>query len=173
MDNYGSISRCRNLKGFCLLIFVFSMQMGISHEAKSQGVLQLDQFLNSADGDMKNVYRDLFFGNQPTIYLSEGGSIEYPESEYAQMVRATPSNMAQLTAENEQFRTVKVLQIKIEEDSQINTVRLRGDQLGSFKNLLVILVISEVPMSASQVSAMFSGFEDSTVTILYQVSLPQ
>lgn len=110
----------------------------------------------------------LLFDNVPTLFLSNA-EISLSE-EHAQKLICDVASLALLKQPNEEFRTVKLLQIRIETAEDLAKVKLNAEQLGHFKNLSFVVINSQVNLNPESLTGVLEGFEEGDISFLYQVT---
>lgn len=110
----------------------------------------------------------LLFDNVPTLFISNS-EITLSE-EHAQKLICDAGSLALLHQPNEAFRTVKLLQIRVETAEDLAKVKLNAEQLGHFKNLSFVVINSQVNLNPDSLSGMLEGFEEGDISFLYQVT---
>lgn len=118
--------------------------------------------------DIENL-KNLVFENVPTVFHRRGQSQDGSEN-LPQRLITDAASLSTLEIQNENWRTVKLLQIDLTQSQDKTLVRLSPQKLKSFSNLSYILIKSSFPLTKEEVSQMISGYEDGDLVLLYQIN---
>uniref|UniRef100_UPI00227A1F9D hypothetical protein n=1 Tax=Algoriphagus sp. PAP.12 TaxID=2996678 RepID=UPI00227A1F9D len=152
---------------FGFLGLVFSMFFSYAH---AQSVVELSQFLGSSKAGELNIDQDYLFGRTPYGLLTSSKE-KFPEGQGPRKIIAEGKAINKLNGSDKRFSNVELVQWKINELDE-KTISVDPSKFNTMENLKVILILSSVPLSKSEVEQMFSRFTDSDLTILYQYSEP-
>lgn len=159
-----SVSLQKNiLKVFVLAAMILSFPAnGFAQEA-----IELGKFLEEKSNNAE-VVKGFVFDNVPAVSWKQGIlTADAPQN--AQKLITDVTSLSNVKAENSQNRSVKFLQINLENTGEKGQVRLNPDNLGSFINLQYIFVQSQVALSPAEVNAMVTGYEEGDIVLVYQV----
>jgi hypothetical protein len=134
----------------------------------AQEAVELDVFLNEQGSGNTEIVKGFVFENVPALTWRQG-AIAGQVAQNTQKLVTDVASVKQVISDNTQHRYVKFLQINIENAGEKGQVRLNPELLGSFTNLQYVFIQSQVSLTAAEVSAMVSGYEEGDVVLLYQV----
>jgi hypothetical protein len=116
-----------------------------------------------------NLLKSLIFDNVPTIFFVNQ-KIEDSNENFPQRLVSDANSIGMLTRDEEKIRTVKLLQININQTQEKSAVKLSTRNLGGFKNLTHIFIKSIFPLSKEDLTQMVSGYTNPDVIIVYQIN---
>lgn len=151
------------LKFFVIATLLFSVPAAVY----GQEAVKLEKFLEEKSNN-KEVVRGFVFENIPAVSWKEGALVTEP-AQTAQKLITDVVSLSQVTDDSPQNRSVKFLQINIENGAEKGRVRLTPRDLASFVNLQYVFIQSQVALTASEASAMVSGYEDGDIVLLFKV----
>lgn len=132
----------------------------------AQEAVELEKFLGEKNFNHE-VVKVFVFENSPAISWKDGALVA--EATQAQKLITDVASLSQLKGDLPQNRSVKFLQINIENGAETGRVKLTPGDLASFVNLQYVFIQSQVDLTATEASAMVSGFEDGDIVLLFQV----
>lgn len=133
----------------------------------AQDAIELGKFLEEKSNNAE-VVKGFVFDNVPAVSWKQGLlAADAPQN--AQKLITDVTSLSNVKAEISQNRSVKFLQINLENTGEKGQVRLNPDNLGSFINLQYVFIQSQVALSPAEVNAMFTGYEEGDIVLLYQV----
>lgn len=138
--------------------------------AQGQSIEELDQFLGSEKAGQLGIDQEYLFGRSPYVLITSSRD-KFPEGQSPTKVIVEGNAIDRLDGSDRRFNDVDLIHWKIKEAGD-KTVSLDPAKIGTLENLKVILILSSIPLSKSEVERMFSRFTDSGLTILYQYSEP-
>lgn len=109
----------------------------------------------------------LIFGNVSTTYIKDNLTAEESEA-LPQRLLIDAGSLTLLEEKNENWRTVKLIQIDLSLSQNKSLVRLSPQKLKSFNNLSFILIKSSVQLTKEEVYMMVEGYEEGDLILLYQ-----
>lgn len=154
----------KGILALVLLIFTF----GSLH---AQEIYTVESYFQENEIGSEDQLYKLMYGGVPAITITSS-SVIYPTAKYPQIVTVSARSLAQLKSADPEFRTVKLINISVEEESQKSQLRITPHTLEGFLNLQFILINSSVPLTEVEVRSMLSGFEESSLIVLYRYSTP-
>ena len=132
----------------------------------AQEAVELEKFLGEK-GSNNEIVKGFIFENVPAISWQEGTLVG--EASQVQKLITDVASLSQVKNDLLQNRSVKFLQINIENAAEKGRVRLTQADLASFVNLQYIFIQSQVALTAAEASAMVSGYEDGDIVLLFRV----
>jgi hypothetical protein len=152
------------LKVFVLTAMILSFPAFVF----AQEAIELGKFLEQENTNNSSVIRSFVFDNVPTTSWKQG-TLVVGSPQNAQKLITDVASLANLKEEISQNRSVKFLQINLENAAEKGQVRLNPNMLGSFANLQYVFIQSQVDLTPAEVSAMVSGYEEGDIVLLFQV----
>jgi hypothetical protein len=152
------------LSSLLIVIFCFSFT-----ESYSQKATSLDQYIKEEGDNNTGFLKSLVFDNVPTIIIKDSKT-QIVGEEFSQKVSTDISSIPTLGSENNNFRTIKLLQVNLGNDSEKSALRITPENLKGFSNLAYIFINSDIPLTSVEVERMVTGFEEGDVILLYQVN---
>lgn len=152
---------------FGLLGVVFSLFFSY---AQAQNVVELNQFLDSSKASELDIDQNFLFGRTPYGLLTSSKE-KFPEGQGPRKIIAEGKGINKMNGSDKRFSNVELIQWKINQVDE-KTISVDPSKFDTMENLKVILILSSIPLSKSEVEQMFSRFTDSDLTILYQYSEP-
>lgn len=153
---------------FLLSLFFFLFGLSLS-EVYAQKALLIDDLVKE-EGEQNTEYiKSLVYDNLPTIIIKDS-NIQTVGEGFPQKVTVDVHSFSLLKSENDIFRTVKLLQINLGNNSEKSALRINLEDLKSFSNLGYIFITSEIPLTSEEVELMVRGFEEDDIILLYQVN---
>jgi hypothetical protein len=147
---------------FLFLLICFSFTVGYSQKG-----LQLEKYINEGGKENTGFLESLIFDNVPSILVKES-NIQIVGEGFPQKLTTDINSISVLNTENSIFRTVKILQINLGNESEKSALRIKMENLKSFSNLAYIFINSDIPLTSEEVDLMVSGFEEGDIILLYQ-----
>ena len=147
----------------CLVLF-FSWT-----KLQAQGPILLEKYLIDEGAENTEYLQTLLYDNVPAILISSEG-IQEVRSGYPQRASVDAPQLGSISNGDDLFRTVKLLQINLNRSQDKSAIQLTPDLLGNFFNLNYVLINSTVPLTQSEVAAMFTGFEEGQYVILFTIN---
>lgn len=151
---------------------VFLLALGMicisGYSAEAQDITEIGSYIQANGISPSDRFMDLRYGSGGIIEFQDG-SVILPKSPSPSNAILKSSDLAHLPIEPGKYPTVEFIQINMEAG---RTFSLSYDNLVSFPGLKYLLVVSPDGLTEAQYSQMFSGFADSGVVILYQISRP-
>ena len=144
------------------------VNQGNGNSALSETSIDLQHPTDDDELDLVQL-KSLIFDNIPTIYIVNR-NVQDSEESFPQRLISDVSSLGVLSDDGNKTRTIKLLQVNINQIQEKNLVRLNQSNLEGFKNLTHIFIKSTVSLSKEEVSQMISGFENGDVVLLYQVN---
>lgn len=141
--------------------------------SSSTGASETSYDLNSqneseSDFDLELI-KSMIQDNIPTIFLS--GSDLKDENEKNPVRLITDANsLSMLENQNPRFRSIKFLQVDINQVRDKSLVILDSEKLKAFSNLSFVFIKSNIPLSKEEVNLMLKGYDQGDVVLLYQVN---
>lgn len=133
----------------------------------AQEAVELEKFLDEKS-DNSEIVKAFVFGNMPAVSWKKGlAAADAPQS--AQKLITDVASLTNVQVEGAQNRSVKFLQVNLENAAEKGQVRLNPNVLGSFVNLQYVFIQSQVNLTPAEVSAMVTGYEDGDIVLLFQV----
>lgn len=170
---------------FLFLVAPISILAQNGSTAKSDYIIKQVNFGNGNAGltetmhDLKNPSEDddidldhlksLIFDNVPTLFLINR-NIQDEAEKFPQRLISDSNSLYLLEEENERIRSVKLLQIDINQTQEKSSVRLNPEKLAGLNNLTHVFFKSNVPLTKEEVIQMVSGFNKGDLILLYQVN---
>jgi len=136
----------------------------------AQNISELNQFLESQEADDLRIDREYLFGVHPTIYISES-RIRYPEEGDAVKIDVIMDAINRVLEAEEALQNIEFFQLKITSEDQ-KSGSISSSILDQMPSLKVIFILSEVPISQSEVQSIVSQIQNQEVKILYLYSQP-
>lgn len=168
MMNSNYLAESVSLQKIILKVFVLAV-LFLSFPACvfAQEAIELGKFLEEK-GDNSEIVNGFVFDNVPAASWRMGQMVsDAPQN--AQKLVTDVASLSNLKGENPQNRSVKFLQINIENVAEKAQVRLNPNSLGTFINLQYVFIQSQVSLSPAEVKAMVSGYEEGDLVLLFQV----
>jgi hypothetical protein len=136
----------------------------------AQNISELNQFLESQEATELGINQDYLLGGQSVIHVTRT-SIKLPEEGNALKADVRMNGLSRLSESVDALESVEILQLKItsEADKSI-TISSGIEEL--MPSLKVIFILSELPISQSEVQSMVSQIQNPAVKILYLYSQP-
>lgn len=164
-DQHIKIPQAR-IRHFLFLLF---MLVGFSaYQAEAQEIWEIGAYVESKGFVASDPFMDLRYGSGGIIEFSEGVMV-FPKGPSPANVMLKSSDLSALPADPGLYGSVQFMQINLVVGSSFS---LDYGRLASFPGLRYILVMSPGTLTEGQVSAMFSGFAEAGIVILYQISRP-
>jgi hypothetical protein len=136
----------------------------------AQNISELNQFLGSQEASELGIDRDYLYGSQSIIYVTQG-RIKLPEEGSALKADVRMSGISRLSEAVDALDSVEILQLKVSSDSD-KAIALPSGIEEQMPSLKVVFILSQVPISQSDVQAMVSSIQNPAVKILYFYSQP-
>lgn len=154
---------------FRFFLFLFFTLVYFSvQEVSAQTVVEINSYIETNAIQPSDPFMDLRYGNGGIIEIT-GGKPVFPKSANAKNLIVNSSELKWLPSDPGKFGGVQFMQINLVAGQ---TLSLNYDQVASFPALRFILIVSPDQPSEAQFSRMLTGFEDSGITLLYQISRP-
>jgi hypothetical protein len=121
--------------------------------------------------------KSLAYDLHPTIYINAGQQIN-PSGKTPVCVETDINSISLLYEDNDEFRQVELLIIKISKPGDLSTL-LDPDNFTSFTNLKYLCISSSFAICTTQgceaplISQMVSASDNSGFLILYEISIPE
>lgn len=160
------------LKNQALIFFYILVFGSLPRDLFCQEVKEAEVYFSQNGVTSEDRLFQLVYGQLPTISVI-GGQKTYPLEKHPQKIFTDVKSLNQLFAEDQKYRTVKMIQVHIKSDSEKSSMKLKKEMLKDFINLESILIQSDVPITHSDISQMISGLEDKEILVLYQFLSPQ
>lgn len=154
----------KNLVGIMLL----TMSVSVSF---SQKMTEYGAFLKSALSPEGQRIVDLSTSIQPTIYLERGAEKVTGMGSPTFVMCDAPSTSS-LSKVLSKFSTIELIEVRIKEPSDLNSLVLNSELIKSGTNLKAIIVRAEYPVSETEFKNMFKSIQNTTLMLLYEVSIP-
>jgi hypothetical protein len=138
-------------------------------ESYSQKAHSLEEYVNVEGEKNSEFLLHLVFDNIPTIIIKDS-NIQTVGEGFPQKLSLDINSISALGLENNIFRTVKLLQINLGNESEKSALRINLEKLNSFSNIAYILIHSDIPLTSEEVEKMFTGFQEGDIVLLYQVN---
>jgi hypothetical protein len=87
-------------------------------------------------------------------------------------VKCDVASIKQLNSKNSKFSAIEFLEVKLSNEGEENLALLNPASVSALSNLKYILVRSAYELNKTQFEKIFSGFDGSGITLLYEVSIP-
>lgn len=153
----------RSMSFFLVLFFTIS-------NAKAQNISELNQFLNSQESIDLGLDRDYLLGMQSTAYLS-GSTIDLPKVAIPNKLDLRNGGLSRISEIASSLVDIEILQLVISSDSEKSElIPVSVQEL--LPSLRVVIILSKVPVSVSEIEAITASFQNSSVKILYLFSEP-
>ena len=152
--------------GLLFLMLSFSSILGV----KAQNISEVNQFLDSQESIDLGIDRNYLYGNKPTVYVNSSG-INLPQGSTPKKVNVTQNNIGKIAGMSTELETVEILQVKVTSEAQISG-SIPSSAIEQMPSLKVIFIISEVPITLSEVQSKVSQIQNPAVKILYVYSQP-
>lgn len=168
MMNSNYLAESVSLQKNILRVFVLAaMILSFPAFVFAQEAIELGKFLDEKS-DNSEIVRAFVFDNVPAVSWKQGvAATDTPKN--TQKLVTDVASLSIVKAESSQNRSVKFLQINIENIGEKGQVRLNPNTLASFVNLQYVFIQSQVDLTAAEVSSMVSGYEDGDIILLFQV----
>jgi len=155
-----------SLVGFLFVLLSFFTISSV----KAQNISELNQFLGTQEAKDLGIDRDFLYGSQSVIHISRTG-IKLPEEGAAHKADVRINGISRISEASESLQNVEILQLKISSE---------GDKSGSLPSgimelmpsLKVVFVLSETPITETEVQRIVSSAIYPSVKILYVFSQP-
>ena len=154
---------------YLLLIFIFALILISFSHLKAQSPVLLEKYILDEGMENTEYLQSLVYDNIPSILISSDGVKEVKPG-LPQRATVDAFSLRSVSAADDIFRTVKLLQINITNEQDKSSLRITPELLKNFFNLYYVLINSSVPLSQAEVSAMVSGFEEGQYIILFSVN---
>ncbi|MBY5951997.1 hypothetical protein KUV23_13485 [Algoriphagus marincola] len=138
--------------------------------ANAQNISELNQFLGSQEAEQLGIDNGYLFGSQPTIHITRTRII-LPEEGIPSKAEISMSAMNRLSEAGDALQNAEILQVKISSEDQ-KSGSIPASVLDQMPSLKVIFILSEAPISSSEVQSMVSSIQNPAVKILYLYSQP-
>ncbi|OOG68074.1 hypothetical protein [Algoriphagus sp. A40] len=152
-----------------LMLAILFLSSFASFDAEAQRIIELKSYLESQKFSSSDPFMDLLYGSNGIIEIRDGQLI-LPKAPSPKNIILSGSAVSILTEETPEFASVEFIQIKLGDG--VSSFSLDFGVLPSLSALKYILVTSTEPISASQISQMLTGFEQTEILIFYQISRP-
>jgi hypothetical protein len=150
---------------------LFCLILGFIHfNSHGQQAVLLNDFVEQAENGSSRRIIGLLTETPAALNLYKG-TIQAHEDSYPQKLITDVASLALLGEQQIKYRSIKGIEIKITQSSDISQIKLDPEKLKHFPNLSYILINSEVQITNSQVDQMVNGFELGDIVLLYQVSV--
>jgi hypothetical protein len=149
-------------------IMLITMSVSISF---SQKIHEYGAFSNSASSPESQRIVDLSTDIQPTIYL-ERGVEKVTGTGSPTLVMSDASSTASLSKVLSRFSKIELIEVRIKEPSDLNSLVLNSELIKTGSNLKAIIIRAEYPVSETEFKNMFKSIQNTSLTLLYEVSIP-
>jgi hypothetical protein len=151
------------------LFLVFTLFLLSFTQIHAQKAILLEEFMKQEGENNTDLLKSLVYDNVPTVILTDSKTQLVGEG-FPQKVSSNTNSLSSLKSENNIFRTVKLLQINLNNETEKSALRINISELEGFSNLVYILINSEVPLTSEEVENMVNGNEEGDVILLFQIN---
>lgn len=155
-----------SLVGMLLMLLSFFTISGTS----AQNISELNQFLESQESVDSGIDSDYLYGSHSIVYVTYS-DINFPQEGSPKEVNIMGGSLNRLTELGSALGSVEILLVKISTEAD-KSGSLSAAAIGQMSSLKVILVLSEVPISLSEVQSIVSSVTNPLIKILYIYSEP-
>lgn len=139
-------------------------------KVNAQNISELNQFLESQEAADLGIDRDYLYGNKPTAYVSSSRA-NIPNGNSPIKVDVSQNSFERIARLGSELETVEILRVKLVSENE-KSGSIPSSVLDYMPSLKVILIVSEVPISSSDVVSMVSQIQNPAIKILYIYSQP-
>lgn len=149
---------------------ILLISMSVS-QAYSQQISEYGTYVKSASSTENQRIIDLSTSIQPTVYL-ERGAEKVKGTQNPTFVLCDASSTSSLSKVLSKYSTIELIEIRIKEPSELNSLNLNAEQIKTGSSLKAIIIRAEYPVSESEFRSMFKAIQNAKITLLYEVSIP-
>ena len=165
---YGGIKSLLTGRIRHILFLLLGMCIFLAGEARGQEIREIGEYVKSSGFQSSDPFMDLRYGSGGIMEISGGGTV-MPRNGAPRNLLIDSSDLGSLPTAGGQYGTVQFMQLNIGEGGSFS---LNYMQLAAFPGLQYLLLVSASPLTAAGISQMLTGFEESGIVILYQISRP-
>lgn len=149
----------------CLLLVANSNIQAQNLKDKKEVLAQLDT--KKAD-KLNSLLNDI----QPTIYLENGEMKAFGDG-VPVYLKTDAFSINKLNEKNSKFNSVEILEIYLTVEGQETKIFITPELVSGLSNLKYILIRSEYHMKSEKFEKILSGFSNSNIVLIYEVSIPR
>jgi hypothetical protein len=148
------------------VLFMFFLGI-LPSMAFAQEALPVDEYLNRLTSPSALIAKQILYENTAALFI-ESGVIQENSNAFPQKLVTDASSLLLLESEDARYKSVKVLEIKISQESDKNKIRLDTNKLRRFTNLAYVLITSEIEITTNEVTGMLTGFDPGDIILIYK-----
>ena len=157
-----------NLLKKMLVTAVLSVTVFISY---SQKTVEYNSYVQSASSTESVRIVELLTQIQPTIYLERGA--EKVTGNGVSSVLVTDANsISSLANVLKKSNGIELIEIRLKNRNEASLAKIDAELIRNNGNIKAILIRAEFDMSDAEFKALFKSFKNSTVELIYHVSIP-
>jgi CelD/BcsL family acetyltransferase involved in cellulose biosynthesis len=149
------------------VLFVIS----IFSNAHSQKITELNSYLQNQNTSLSQRLNELCFAVHPTIYMERGAVKETGTNNHVYL-KTDVHSLSQLSSTLDKYSEVEVLEVRIQNSSDLSLFNLNQQTLNKAGKLKFLLVRSEFPVSETEFKNLLKSIKNTQLTLLYEVSIP-
>lgn len=149
-----------------LILFTF-FQISAAY---AQVPVELNKFLSSPESKTLGMDRSYLLGNHTIAYLSST-SVNFSKEELPTKLDVRDGGFGRISEVKSILGDVEILQIIVSDEGEKRQV-IPTSVIEQIPSLRVVIILSEVPISAQEVQGLTVNFQGSSVKILYLFSQP-
>jgi hypothetical protein len=159
-------------KGFIITFFVVIFNILFSLNINAQNIKQTKDVLSTLDSKKSERLNSLMYDLQTTIYL-ENSEMKVIGDGAPVYIKTDIASINKLNEKNSKFSNVELLEVYLTVEGQESKITITPELVSSISNLKYILVKSEYQLKAERFEKIFSGFINSNIVLIYEVSIPR